>query len=61
MLVSGKPLHPSLTFVVNSVKIEHLAVAMGMFLALSANIRLGRKGLQGTNTLAYSSAARETR
>jgi hypothetical protein len=35
-------------------RVEHLKVAShGKTLALSANIRLGWKGLPGTNTLAY--------
>ncbi len=57
MFVPGKPLQPSLMFAGMPgayTRVEHLkAASLGWALALPANIRLGRQGLPGTNTLAY--------
>ncbi len=57
MIVPGKPLQPSLMFVGNDG--AYLSEAsfrystLGQALALPMNIRLGLKGLPGTNALAY--------
>ncbi len=54
--MSGWPFQPSLMIVgkVRNNRVEHLKDAtLGQAPALIANVRLGWKGLPGTNTLAY--------
>ncbi len=57
MFVSVWPLQPILMFAGKDgayTKVEHLKIAsLRKALALPANVRLGWKGLLGTNTLAY--------
>ena len=57
MFDPGKTYQPSLMFVVKArsiPKVGHIkGVALGFANRRLANIRLGRKGLPGTNTLAY--------
>ncbi len=53
IISSGKPLQPSLMFV-ERPRVDHLkGASLGYAPDLSSNIRLGWRGLQGTNTLAY--------
>jgi hypothetical protein len=52
----GKPFQPSLMFVLEGAypRVEHLkGASLRQAPALTANIRLGWKGLAGTNTRAY--------
>ncbi len=51
MFVLGKPFQPSLMFAVKAV--AYPSEAPFRYLASPTNIRLGWKGLPGTNTLAY--------
>jgi hypothetical protein len=55
--VPGKPFQPSLMFAAKAganPRLENLKIASHrQVLAITANIRLGWKGLPGTNTLAY--------
>ena len=58
MFVAGKPLQPSLMFAGKAgayPRVEYLkdASLYCRLLVLTADIRLGWKGLPGTNTLAY--------
>jgi hypothetical protein len=61
----NKPFHPSLIFAskANSAQGEHNSGAplKGKLLALPANVRLGRKGLPGTNDVAYFDSSSVTK
>ncbi len=59
MFVLGKPFQPSLMFMVTTrALVKHLSDAP--LQALPANIKLGWKGLPGTNTLAYYESSQIT-
>ncbi len=59
MLVPGKPFQPNVMFVDKAKlgpkpKVEHMICDLLVLApALPANIKVGRKGLPGANTLAY--------
>jgi hypothetical protein len=53
VFVPGKPFQPSLMFAGKAEPTQVKKLLGAPLLALPANIRLGWKGLPGTNTLAY--------
>ncbi len=55
VVVSGKPIQPSLMFAgkTGAYPSGDRAPLQGRLLALPTNMRLGRKGLSGTNAVAY--------